>query len=79
MTLRASSRKDERKRTTVEAIEVGLYDVETGGRRTFGQLGDVTQEVLLGHLAVRWRELDIRRQFTMMDLSHANGSLTWNR
>ena len=43
MTLPVSSQEDERKRTTVEAFEIDLDDVEIGGRRTFGQLGDVTQ------------------------------------
>ncbi len=36
MTLSGMSPKDERKRTTAEAFEIGLDDVETGGRRTPG-------------------------------------------
>ena len=36
MTSSGMSQEDERKRTTAEAFEIGLDDVETGGRRTPG-------------------------------------------
>ena len=36
MTLSGTIQEDERKRTTVEAVEIGLNDVETEGCRTLG-------------------------------------------